>query len=599
VLGLCISLSASAQGKVWAVVIGVDEYVRESLPRLRYAVADARLFSQALQESLKLPREQIFLLTSDSVDEASVPRALNVGYILDTLSRKATVEDTLIFYFAGHGVTLNGEPYLLTEEADIRTPLTLKLSSLHQGEIVEALRKARVGKVWMVLDACRNHPGQSGESRLSPEASRTVTNADVGLNQTASMFSCKVGERSWEWDEQKHGYFTYYLVQGLRASAADPNGRVTIQGLSQYLTREVPEATRPVGGQTPWMLYGGPGPDQWLLTSLSDLQKRPQPAAYVAKLESLQAQLDQETARRVAAEQKARLEESKRLELEKRLALLERQLAGKESPISPSMAANPRAYQEGHLDPQALRHEAYRLSQENAQLRKKLGKLQSLAPTGVLSLPGQASDPQSKSPLSQAWEQASTHKKSTLSQAWRQASAQEETTLSRLSHEKLSPQDKVRLQLQLRQAYSAKIEVLEKIQAGIVTLDTDRLQRQVEFQRQISTVCRARLAAARTAEQEASLRLRDGETLQSILAMQSLLEAPIMAEVAVLEDGLRQLRGQHNQIQSRWEQIQQHKLAQRRALYQQEERLATLKETLDHVPACTPGAEPILPPPPP
>jgi uncharacterized caspase-like protein len=572
--------SVWAQGKVWALIVGVDDYLRSSIPKLRYAVADAKLFSQALQESMKVPAEQIFLLTSDSPDENSQPKATAVAYRLSWLKQNVKADDTLIFYFAGHGLTQEGEPYLLTEEADNRTALTLKFSALHQGELVDALRQARAAHCWLVLDACRNNLTDSQENRLSAEASRTVTSADVGVAQTATMFSCKLGERAWEWDERKHGYFTYFLVEGLRVGGADSSGWITLQGLSQYVGREVPTATQKIGvSQNPWMLYGGPGQDRWQLAKANPSHAG-DASTHVARLESLQARLDQEVALRVAAEQKAALAESKRLELEQRLALLEGQLGGKTPALSsPSPAAPPSAD-----EPLAVRLEVLRLSQENAILKQKLKNIERLMASRRLSLGGSPN----------------------LSRAWKEAAAREKTSLDRLARGGLSSQERLRLQQSLHQAYAERIEVLEKVcneplgleQLSPYSQGGKRVQA-IRIERQRQQVCLARLAAAGLAQAEAFQRESEAQARQRMLAMESLLDGPKMAEVSVLEERLRQLRQDRQTFESEMARLQQQRVTQRLQLDQQEQRLGSMLLLLDSVPACDPMAEPQFVPPPP
>jgi hypothetical protein len=385
---LAIGPVQAQPSQIWAIVIGIDEYVRPSIPKLRYAVADAKLFSQALQDTIKVPRDHIFLMTSDAVDENNQPRFVNVAYRLSALKGKVKKDDTVIFYFAGHGVTLDGEPFLLTEEADNRSALTLKASSLHGGDLITTLRKTESGNCWVMLDACRNSPNEKEESKLDPTVSQALSQANVGLHQTATMFSCKVGERAWEWDEKKHGCYSYFLVEGLRRDAADPQGRVTLQGLADYVSQEVPKVAKQFGSsQNPTMFYGGPTAGQWVLANVSGVapaalgKKDADTSLHVAKLEALQARLDEESALRVKADQRAKVAEMKLQEAMQRLAVLETMVGGKpRAAVSGSLTENrPLAYAEGPLDPaqhQALLHEIARLERENSDLKKRLAGLE-------------------------------------------------------------------------------------------------------------------------------------------------------------------------------------------------------------------------------
>ena len=69
-------------------------------------------------------------------------------------------------------------------------------------------------------------------NRLSREKGRIII--------TASSDS----EVSKESDDLKHGYFTYYLLKGLKGAAdVDGDGFIDVNETSSYLNREVPKAT--------------------------------------------------------------------------------------------------------------------------------------------------------------------------------------------------------------------------------------------------------------------------------------------------------------------------------------------------------------------
>lgn len=549
-LSWALTTGCWGEGKTWALVVGIDEYTRNSIPKLRYAVADAKLFARTLQETMKIPADQIYLMTSDTVDENAEPKAVNVAYQLSTLSKKVKAEDTVIFYFAGHGVTLEKEPFLLTEEADNRSPLTLKVSALHQVELVSAIRKLGASNTWLVFDACRNSPGAKDESGLSDEASRAVEGS-VGSNRTGTMFACKVGERSWEWDEKKHGCFTYFLVEGMRKGGQD--GRVTFSSICDEVERQVPVVTSKFSAvQHPWRLSAGSG--DWLL-ALVDPGKvsRATPDLNNARLESLQAQLDKETALRVAAEQRARLEESKRMELEQRIALVEKQLqlGGQGVAASPPSTANMVAYLDRGIDDnkrsQALEAEVKRLQEENRTLKNKLSMVEDQAPKLGL---------------------ASREVALGSSSEWKAASQEEDRLWGQLANPATTAEEKLRLNQELRQTMAGRLSAFESAyQKGIESLSQSEENRKaIESQKTRVTICRAmttstraRVAAAQAAVGEAQQRY---EALQRTLA---LLEQDVVRttqQIEKLKNEIRGLESELSALQSRKaELIQQMRLA--------------------------------------
>jgi FKBP-type peptidyl-prolyl cis-trans isomerase len=482
--------------KTWAVVVGIDEYVRPNIPKLRYAVADAKLFAQALREELKVPREQVILMTSDSVEETRQPRFVNVAYRLSSLRGKVRKEDTLLFYFAGHGVTVGGEPFLLTEEADTRNELTLKASSLHGGDLISTLRKMECGNVWVMLDACRVSPGGQEMERLNSQASAALSVANVGQFQSATMFSCEVGQRSWEWEEKKHGCYSYFLVAGLRGEAADRQGKVTLQGLADYLSREVPRASRLLGAvQNPTMFYGGPTATGWLLNQvLPELAtirgeaRELQTDQWMARLEALQASLDQEVARRVKAEERAHLAESQRRVLEQQLAILEKQLLGQSKKPLTQSQADPLAYSE---EPQsrALQTEMQRLRKENEELRQRLEALEREA--GKLGL-SRAVLIESQPLLGNLWDQAQRFEQENQAQSTLQAGLKTREALTQ----------KVNV---LKAVFRPRLEQSSASPGG----ELSALQSRLESEQLLNELYQSRYEAAYEALQEATYRLQE------------------------------------------------------------------------------------------
>lgn len=532
-LGLLVGglapLGADPAPQTWAIVVGIDQYFRPGVSKLRYAVADAKLFAQALKDTLKVPADHLFLMTSDTVDENSEPRFVNISYRLSWLRGKVKKNDTLIFYFAGHGATVAGEPFLLTEEADLRSDLTLRATSLQGGDLMSTLRKLESGHCWVMFDACRNSPGESSVERLDARSSAALSQADVGLNETATMLSCKVGQRSWEWDEKKHGCYTYFLVEGLRQRAADTAGRVTLQGLADFVSAEVPPVVRKLGAeQNPTMFYGGANPAQWLLAQVAPPQgsataqvREADTSIWVARLEALQARLDQETARRVQAEEKARLAESQRQVAEKQLAVLEQRVLGKSGPVAPEAQVNPVAYLDRGAGSE-VEAELARLRRENEELKKRLDQF--AAQSSKLGMSREVLL-ESQPLLARRWEIAQKQE--------REAAAEANLAGSLRQREALVSQISV-----LATAFPSKGR------------ESERLHLNLESQQLLSELYEARHEAAVRALGEAGERLQEANTReQKHLLLLAQLQAQLQSNQAELASLRSQLADTERKLQ--------------------------------------------------
>ena len=67
-----------------------------------------------------------------------------------------------LFYYAGHGVQVGGENYLIPVGSNIRDELDVDIEGVRASIVLAALERAGNALNMVVLDACRNNPFQSG-----------------------------------------------------------------------------------------------------------------------------------------------------------------------------------------------------------------------------------------------------------------------------------------------------------------------------------------------------------------------------------------------------------------------------------------------------
>ena len=252
-----------AHAEMFVLVAGVETYDDQSISSLRYAVADAKSLTDAFTK-LGVPPGNIITLTSDQQDRLQRPTKFAILHSLQRLREKARADDTLIFFFAGHGMQQNETPYLLTADS-IKEQLTgtaLPVSMVH-----DIMSKLEAKNVLFIVDACRNDPtaGRAeGDAKLDESFAR-----DIRLRRletpgrqvnAAVLLACDVGERAWEMPDEHHGAFTYYLLRGLAGAGKGPDGSLTVGSLAAYVTKEVPAWAQRAGReQTP--RFENPGGD--------------------------------------------------------------------------------------------------------------------------------------------------------------------------------------------------------------------------------------------------------------------------------------------------------------------------------------------------
>jgi hypothetical protein len=231
---------------VWAVVIGINRY--PYLPKLKYAVNDAREFYRVLVEKNRIPAENITLL----LDEQATLRNLRSA-IGTRLKEAAGAQDMVVIFFAGHGATERDaasldhdglEKYLLTWDTD---PKDVYSSALPMREVAHILGRIRSERLVFIADAC--YSGASGGRTVGIGGIRANV-SDAFLDRVAGgrgkiiITASAANEVSVEKDELQQGVFTYYLLEGLRGAADfDRDGLITVDEIYRHVSERVPRAT--------------------------------------------------------------------------------------------------------------------------------------------------------------------------------------------------------------------------------------------------------------------------------------------------------------------------------------------------------------------
>jgi len=67
-------------------------------------------------------------------------------------------KDTALFYYAGHGVQVDGENYLIPIKENIQSSAQAKSRSVSLGDLLDRVKTAGVKTALVFLDACRDNP---------------------------------------------------------------------------------------------------------------------------------------------------------------------------------------------------------------------------------------------------------------------------------------------------------------------------------------------------------------------------------------------------------------------------------------------------------
>lgn len=150
-----------------------------------------------------------------------------------------------LFYYAGHGLQIDGENYLVPTEAPIEKKEDVEDETISMRYVMTALEEARSDFNLIILDACRNSPFTRGFTRSAGRGLAPVSETPTGslvLYSTAANDTASDGPSG-----QRNSPFTKHLlanmkVPGLTVEAMVKKVSAGVQADTHKLTgkRQVP-----------------------------------------------------------------------------------------------------------------------------------------------------------------------------------------------------------------------------------------------------------------------------------------------------------------------------------------------------------------------
>lgn len=245
--------SANYNRDAWALIIGIGQYGHSNIKSLKFAKSDATTMRDYLRNIGGVPDGNIRMLTDEQATSTGIRKGL--GWLRDNAGGKSQV----FIYYSGHGVPdAKHAPYLLPYDGE---PQAIGDTGFAIATLKGEVNRFSTKRVMIALDACYTGDGRSE----SAEGKRGVAWADDDDTPTEAVVINASGEKeaSWDYDDQRHGLFTYFFLKGMRGAAPDRNsdGMVDAEELYDYLKKEVPPVAlrQRQAPQTPMKLGSGKG----------------------------------------------------------------------------------------------------------------------------------------------------------------------------------------------------------------------------------------------------------------------------------------------------------------------------------------------------
>lgn len=145
-----------------------------------------------------------------------------------------------LFFFAGHGMQIDGRNYLLATDTDNGDETEAKHSSLSLDKVIEVMEKSKASTKIIILDACRDNPWERGWHRTAATRGLASVYAPKG---TIIGFATSPGELASD-GKARNGTYTEALLQHID----EPD--CTIETMFKHVRNTVAAETR--GKQTSW-----------------------------------------------------------------------------------------------------------------------------------------------------------------------------------------------------------------------------------------------------------------------------------------------------------------------------------------------------------
>ena len=209
---------------------------------------------------------------NDSKDIANALNALYFDTVLLQDATKSKIEKAVasflavlekeggvgLFYYAGHGVQLLGDNYLVPVETMLGTDVEIKKQSYNINNILSGMRKIKTATNIIILDACRDNPfkntvvasGRSvGKDNERGLINKNIPKLNTGLSKldappnTIIAYATAPGRVALDGDKENSPY-TLSLVNAMQRSG------LTIGQMFQQVRSNVLDQTN--GQQVPW-----------------------------------------------------------------------------------------------------------------------------------------------------------------------------------------------------------------------------------------------------------------------------------------------------------------------------------------------------------
>lgn len=219
-----------------ALIIAVSDYDPPSeLNPLPFCRNDGEAVYEALKSKYDIPEKWKLV---GKVEGGKMKEA-----IFEFFRKNDEPDDTLLFYFSGHGIPDSyGDHFLGSSNINEQLPDENGYNFLH---LQENIKKTRARNVIAILDCCFSGAAEIGKGGIEEavKARGSMEKIFEEGNGKCILASSLDGQSSYNMEGYDFSKFTYFLIQGLKGGEGDSvndKGIVTPITLSNYVYNNIP-----------------------------------------------------------------------------------------------------------------------------------------------------------------------------------------------------------------------------------------------------------------------------------------------------------------------------------------------------------------------
>lgn len=206
-LSICTSVSPALAGRRVALILGNSAY--RHVPQLINPANDSKLMASTLKAA-----------GFDLVDLRVDLTATDMRRALRDFGEQSKTADIAVIYYAGHGIEVEGNNYLIPTDAVLERDTDVYDEALSLDRVLVAVEPAKQLRL-VILDACRDNPFSRNLKQASSRSiARGLAKIEPTSPNTLIAFSAKAGSTANDGDGE-NSPFTQALAKRIATPGLD------------------------------------------------------------------------------------------------------------------------------------------------------------------------------------------------------------------------------------------------------------------------------------------------------------------------------------------------------------------------------------------